>query len=58
MDARERYQLLMEKNPLLIQRLPNKIVADYLGINQETLSRLKRSPEVRKSGRLEIGYGG
>ena len=49
MDARQRYQILMEKNPKLIQRLPNKIVADYLGISQETLSRLKRSPKVRKS---------
>jgi len=49
MDARERYNILMEKNPKLIQRLPNKIVADYLGISQETLSRLKGSPKVRKS---------
>lgn len=48
MDSRERYNILMEKNPKLIQRLPNKIVADYLGISQETLSRLK-SREVRKS---------
>jgi CRP/FNR family cyclic AMP-dependent transcriptional regulator len=50
MDARQRYQILMEKNPKLIQRLPNKIVADYLGISQETLSRLKSSPKVGKSG--------
>ena len=49
MDAKERYNILMEKNPKLIQRLPNKIVADYLGISQETLSRLKSSPKVRKS---------
>lgn len=41
MDARQRYQSLMETNPALIQRLPSKIIADYLGISQETLSRLK-----------------
>jgi len=49
MDARQRYRMLMEKYPKLIQRLPNKIVADYLGISQETLSRLKNSPKVRNS---------
>ncbi|RYU91545.1 Crp/Fnr family transcriptional regulator [Mucilaginibacter terrigena] len=41
MDARQRYQLLMETNPALIQKLPSKIIADYLGVSQETLSRLK-----------------
>ena len=41
MNAKERYALLMEDNPELIQRLPSKIIADYLGISQETLSRLK-----------------
>lgn len=41
MSAKERYALLMENSPGLIQRLPSKIIADYLGISQETLSRLK-----------------
>jgi CRP-like cAMP-binding protein len=41
MDAKQRYQQLMETRPTLIQRLPSKIIADYLGISQETLSRLK-----------------
>lgn len=41
MSAKERYSLLMENSPGLIQRLPSKIIADYLGISQETLSRLK-----------------
>jgi len=41
MDAKERYALLMTNSPGLIQRLPSKIIADYLGISQETLSRLK-----------------
>jgi CRP-like cAMP-binding protein len=41
MDAKERYDILMKRNPKMIQRLPSKIVADYLGLSQETLSRLK-----------------
>ncbi|MBK0378982.1 Crp/Fnr family transcriptional regulator [Mucilaginibacter segetis] len=41
MDAKQRYQLLIKTNPTLVQRLPSKIIADYLGISQETLSRLK-----------------
>lgn len=41
MDARRRYDILLKQHPRIVQRLPNKIVADYLGISQETLSRLK-----------------
>ncbi|SEP04561.1 Crp/Fnr family transcriptional regulator [Mucilaginibacter sp. OK283] len=41
MDSKTRYQVLMDTRPDIIRRLPNKIVADYLGISQETLSRLK-----------------
>jgi CRP-like cAMP-binding protein len=41
MDAKSRYQLLLETHPEITRRLPAKIVADYLGISQETLSRLK-----------------
>jgi len=41
MDAKARYKTLLRDQPQLIQRLPARIVADYLGISQETLSRLK-----------------
>jgi CRP-like cAMP-binding protein len=41
MDAKERYALLMKDSPELVRRLPSKIIADYLGMSQETLSRLK-----------------
>lgn len=41
MDAKQRYEQLVLISPGLIQRLPSKIIADYLGISQETLSRLK-----------------
>ncbi len=41
MDALTRYRLLLEELPVVVQRLPNKLVASYLNISQETLSRLK-----------------
>lgn len=41
LDAKARYDRLQQKNPELILRLPAKIIADYLGISSETLSRLK-----------------
>jgi CRP-like cAMP-binding protein len=41
MSAKQRYDFLIETNPAVIQRLSNKIVASYLGITQESLSRLK-----------------
>ena len=40
-DATERYRQLLETNPKIVQRLPNRIVASYLNLSQETLSRLK-----------------
>jgi CRP-like cAMP-binding protein len=41
MDARARYAQLLKINPAIVQRIPNKIVASYINISQETLSRLK-----------------
>jgi CRP-like cAMP-binding protein len=41
LDATERYKQLLNKNQTVVMRLPNKIVASYLNISQETLSRLK-----------------
>ncbi|MDJ1497710.1 Crp/Fnr family transcriptional regulator [Cytophagaceae bacterium DM2B3-1] len=41
MTAAERYKQLLEENPIIVQRLPNKVVASYLNLSQETLSRLK-----------------
>ena len=44
LDARTRYQQLLAQSPAVVQRLPNKLVASYLSISQETLSRLKSKP--------------
>lgn len=41
MNALERYSQLLKINPTIVRRLPNKIVASYINISQETLSRLK-----------------
>jgi CRP-like cAMP-binding protein len=40
-DAAERYKELLSVNPKIVQRLPNKVVASYLNMSPETLSRLK-----------------
>ena len=39
--AKERYDILIEQQPQIIQRLPLGIVASYLGVTQETLSRIR-----------------
>ena len=41
LDATERYRQLLAQNPSVVMRMPNKMVASYLNISQETLSRLK-----------------
>lgn len=41
MDAEQRVRWLYENQPHLLTRLSNKVVASYLGISPETLSRMK-----------------
>lgn len=41
MDAKHRYAYIREQKPNLIQRLSNKNLAHYIGITQESLSRIK-----------------
>ncbi|MFZ4928418.1 Crp/Fnr family transcriptional regulator [Chryseobacterium sp. Mn2064] len=40
-DALDKYRQLLDENPIIVRRLSNKMVASYLNISQETLSRLK-----------------
>ncbi len=40
-DALEKYKQLLKENPMIVRRLSNRLVASYLNISQETLSRLK-----------------
>ena len=37
--ARERYEMLFAQYPELFQRVPKKLLASYLGVSRETLSR-------------------
>ena len=41
LNASERYNQLFKINPNIVKRIPNKIVASYINISQETLSRIK-----------------
>ncbi|WP_378187071.1 Crp/Fnr family transcriptional regulator [Aquimarina sp. W85] len=39
-NAKERYEQLLYQHPLLFQRVPKTLLASYLGVSRETLSRL------------------
>ncbi|HZH95185.1 MAG TPA: cyclic nucleotide-binding protein, partial [Flavisolibacter sp.] len=39
--SRERYEYLLEHHPELVLRVPLKYLASYLGIQEETLSRIR-----------------
>lgn len=39
-NAKERYEQLQEQYPVLMQRVPKTLLASYLGVSRETLSRL------------------
>ncbi|MCB0735791.1 MAG: Crp/Fnr family transcriptional regulator [Flavobacteriales bacterium] len=41
--ALERYQELLDTDPKLLQKVPQKYIAEFLGMTPESLSRLKRS---------------
>ena len=42
-SAAQRYQKLIKENPVFIRRFPLGVIASYLGITQETLSRIRHS---------------
>lgn len=46
--AEEKYVQLLNSNPQLIERIPQNLVASYLGIAPETLSRIKKKLILRK----------
>jgi CRP/FNR family transcriptional regulator, anaerobic regulatory protein len=41
MTAEEKYDYLIKNHPQVVQNIPNKYVASYLGITRETLSRIR-----------------
>lgn len=42
-NAKQRYEQLLKRYPSLFQRVPKTLLASYLGVSRETLSRLGRS---------------
>lgn len=42
-DAKERYDQLKDLYPSLLQRVPKTVLASYLGVSRETLSRLSKT---------------
>ncbi len=43
LTAEERYEKLFQKEPRIVQRIPLKHIASYLGIAPESLSRIRKS---------------
>nr|WP_068890880.1 Crp/Fnr family transcriptional regulator [Pedobacter panaciterrae] len=41
-NPKERYEQLIKQYPSLIQRVPKSLIASYLGVSRETLSRLSK----------------
>jgi CRP/FNR family transcriptional regulator, anaerobic regulatory protein len=39
--AEEKYLFFTERHPTLFQRIPQKQIATFLGMNEETLSRVR-----------------
>ncbi len=42
-DAETRYKKLLEKNPRLVQKIPLKYIASFLGITPQHLSRIRKN---------------
>ncbi|MNY69999.1 hypothetical protein D3C86_2080340 [compost metagenome] len=41
-SAEEKFQRLIQSNPEIMQRVPQHLVASYLGLAPETLSRIRK----------------
>jgi CRP-like cAMP-binding protein len=47
-SAEEKYVKLAKSNPKMIERVPQNLIASYLGIAPETLSRIKKNLAMKK----------
>lgn len=48
LSAEERYATLIKTYPEFLQRFPQHIIASYLGITKETLSRIRKPRQMKK----------
>ncbi|HJS54398.1 MAG TPA: hypothetical protein VJ765_07645, partial [Chitinophagaceae bacterium] len=46
--AEERYDDFLKKYPSLVQRVPQHMIASYLGISPETLSRIRKKQSDKR----------
>ena len=46
--AEERYNEFLKKYPSLVQRVPQHMIASYLGVTPETLSRIRKQQSRKK----------
>jgi len=46
--AEERYDEFLKKYPSLIQRVPQHMIASYLGVSPETVSRIRKQQSHKK----------
>lgn len=42
LNLNEKYEALIKRNPGLFQRVPQKYIASYLGVSEQSLSRIKK----------------
>jgi CRP-like cAMP-binding protein len=47
-----RYQYLLTQHPALVQRVPLKLLASYLGITDSSLSRIRRQTRLQHSAKM------
>jgi CRP-like cAMP-binding protein len=47
-SAEERYNDFLKKYPSLLQRVPQHMIASYLGISPETLSRIRKQQSHKR----------
>lgn len=52
-SAEEQYRKLIKTNPDCVQRVPQHMIASYLGITRETLSRIRSGKAEKKTGSQE-----
>ena len=48
-NAIERYEYFIQTYPNIVQRVPQHMIASYIGVNPETLSAAK-AKRIKKSG--------
>lgn len=47
-DAEERYRQFLQTYPSIVQRVPQHMIASYLGLSPETLSRVRKKWSLKK----------